>query len=158
MARPPKPTALKLVQGNPGKRPLNNKEPKLKVEAPKVPAHLSPKAKTAWKGLCETLGDMGVIAKADGKALELLCDAYSEWRDLRKVVDSEGHTYQTLSTTGDTIYKARPEVAMAADAWKRISVMLQQFGLTPSSRSKVNATDKAPESDPLQDFLDRKKK
>lgn len=158
MGRPTKPTALKIVQGNPGKRALNKKEPKLKVEAPRMPAHLSPKAKTAWKGLCATLGDMQVLATADAKALELLCDAYADWRDLRRIINREGHTYTTISVTGDTLFKARPEVAMAADAWKRVSSMLAQFGLTPSSRSKVNATDKPDESDPLAEFLSRRKR
>lgn len=158
MPNPPKPTALKVVQGTVRKDRGAPNEPKLKVEAPKVPAHLSPKAKTAWKGLCETLGDMQVLATADAKALELLCDAYSQWRDLRKVLDKEGHTYQTTSQTGDILFKARPEVAMAADAWKRISSMLQQFGLTPSARSKVNAQEKEPEKDPLEEFMKRRKR
>jgi hypothetical protein len=40
---PPKPTHLKLVTGNPGRRPLNKREPKPKPGIPSVPAHLSPK-------------------------------------------------------------------------------------------------------------------
>ena len=40
--RPPKPTYLKVLEGNPGKRPLNENEPKPKPSAPKCPAWLSP--------------------------------------------------------------------------------------------------------------------
>lgn len=35
--RPPKPTAIKELEGNPGKRPLNKNEPKPKQTAPKCP-------------------------------------------------------------------------------------------------------------------------
>ncbi|MGQ7114009.1 P27 family phage terminase small subunit, partial [Escherichia sp. TWPC-MK] len=39
-----------------------------------------------------------------------------------------------------------------ADAWKRLRAMLGEFGMTPASRSKVNA--KGPESvDPLAEFM-----
>jgi hypothetical protein len=38
---PPKPTALKLIAGNPGKKALPKDEPKPKVELPSKPRHLT---------------------------------------------------------------------------------------------------------------------
>jgi P27 family predicted phage terminase small subunit len=35
--------------------------------------------------------------------------------------------------------KAHPAAIMKADAWKRLRAMLGEFGMTPASRSKVNA-------------------
>jgi len=46
---PPTPTSLKILKGNPGKRPLNKKEPKPKLEIPTCPAHLCPEGKGEWK-------------------------------------------------------------------------------------------------------------
>ena len=152
---PPKPTALKLLQGRAGKRALNKKEPKPKAKRPKVPAHLSPKAKTAFRNVCDLLEDMGVLTIADGLALEMMCDAYSEWRDLRKAIEKEP-TYETTSTSGDKVIKARPEVAMASDAWKRVKSMAAEFGLTASSRTKLQVTEPE-EVDPLDAFMSRKK-
>ncbi len=43
--RKPKPTALKVLEGNPGKRPLNLNEPKPEKKAPKCPSWLEPEAK-----------------------------------------------------------------------------------------------------------------
>ena len=105
MGRPSKPTALKVVQGNAGKRALNKNEPKPKAKRPKVPAHLSPKAKTAFKNVCTLLEGMGVLTIADGLALEMMCDAYAEWRDLRKVIETNGATYETTGTSGDDHYR-----------------------------------------------------
>ncbi|MFW1676443.1 phage terminase small subunit P27 family [Pontibacter sp. JAM-7] len=152
----PKPTALKLVTGNAGKRPINKKEPKPRSERPKVPAHLSPKAKTAFKNVCDLLEDMGVLTIADGMALELLCDAYAEWRDLDKLIKSKGHIYTTVATSGEEVIKGNPAVAMRADAWKRVKSMAAEFGLTAASRTKIQ-TNTPEETDPLEEYLKRKK-
>jgi P27 family predicted phage terminase small subunit len=48
---------------------------------------------------------------------------------------------------------ARPEVAMRSDAWNRMKSMLAEFGLTPSSRSRVSATGK-PSQGKLARFLE----
>lgn len=82
---------------------------------------------------------MGVLTLADGKALELLCDAYAEYREARSVCEREGMTYESVSEHG-SMWRARPEVAIASDAWRRIASMLREFGLTPSSRTKVQTT------------------
>jgi len=155
--RPPKPTALKLVQGNAGKRAINKNEPKPKLAKPKCPGHLSPKAKTAFKNVSKLLEDMGVLTIADGMALEMLCDAYAEWRDLRKEIEVAGSsTYTTIGTSGDVVIKARPQVAMASDAWKRIKSMTAEFGLTAASRTKLSVAEKE-EIDPLAEYMARNK-
>ena len=49
MAGRPKPTNLKLIEGNPGKRPLPGNEPKPKPKAPSMPSDLDYQAKKTWK-------------------------------------------------------------------------------------------------------------
>jgi phage terminase small subunit len=53
--RPPKPTALKVLEGNPGKRPLNQNEPKPEKKAPNCPSWLLPDAKKEWRRLSKEL-------------------------------------------------------------------------------------------------------
>ena len=43
--RKPKPTRLKIIQGNPGKRPLNKNEPQPERRLMRAPSHLSEEAK-----------------------------------------------------------------------------------------------------------------
>lgn len=43
--RKPKPTAMKELEGNPGKHPLNTSEPKPTKKAPACPKWLEPEAK-----------------------------------------------------------------------------------------------------------------
>lgn len=153
--RRPKPTALKIVSGNPGKRKLNAQEPEAAIGTPAMPNHLTKRAKEAWERIAPELEAMRVLTLPDGPALELLCDAYAEWRAARAVVTKRGATYRAFTKNG-YMMRVRPEVAIASDAWRRIKAMLVEFGLTPAARSKVNAQ---PEQavDPFESFLGQKK-
>lgn len=156
MSRNRKPSHLHVVQGTARPSRMNNSEPKPKAKRPRCPAHLSVKAKTAFKNVSDLLEGMGVLTIADGMALELLCHAYAEWRDLDKLVARDGETYKTIATSGEEVIKANPAVAMRADAWKRVKSMMAEYGMTAAARTKVSA-DKPEATDPLEDYLKRRK-
>jgi phage terminase small subunit len=75
--RKPKPTALKVLEGNPGKRPLNEKEPQPKRQAPRCPSWLEPEAKKEWKRMAKTLEAIGVLTQVDKAAFAGYCQAYA---------------------------------------------------------------------------------
>ncbi len=77
--RKPRPTALKLIEGNPGKRPLNPREPKPERRVPTCPAHLSPTAKAEWKRVARQMAVLGMISDLDRAALAAYCQAYGRW-------------------------------------------------------------------------------
>ncbi|CAI0854032.1 phage terminase small subunit P27 family [Serratia fonticola] len=161
MSGPPKtPTHLRLVRGNPSKRAINKNEPKPPTGVPPTPKHFDKQGKYWFKRMAEELDALGVMSQLDGRALELLVEAYTEYRHHCDTLDREGYTYAVYSEDdGDErkdreirMIKPHPAAMMKADAWKRIRAMLAEFGMTPASRSKVNAT--APDAvDPLADFL-----
>ncbi|HBE9178720.1 phage terminase small subunit P27 family [Serratia fonticola] len=161
MSGPPKtPTHLRLVRGNPSKRAINKNEPKPPSGVPPTPKHFDKQGKYWFKRMAEELDALGVMSQLDGRALELLVEAYTEYRHHCDTLDREGYTYAVYSEDdGDErkdreirMIKPHPAAMMKADAWKRIRAMLAEFGMTPASRSKVNAT--APDAvDPLADFL-----
>ncbi|MGJ8680506.1 phage terminase small subunit P27 family [Paraglaciecola sp.] len=149
----PTPTVLKLIKGNPGKRAINKNEPKPERGIPKCPAHLDTKAKTAWKKLCQRLDQMGVLTLADEYALEILCSVYARIRDLQKAVKKYGcTTYETTSTAGDMTVKAYPEVAQLEKAESLFRSYLTEFGLTPSSRTKLEINPDKDPDDPLKKY------
>jgi len=151
--RRPKPTKLKLVTGNPGKRKLNEKEPKPAREIPSPPSHLTDWGKTAWGRLTVLLDGMGVLTVADTMALERLCDLYAEILHLRQLIEIEGRTYTTKTQMGDFLIKANPAVSMLADADRRFKSYLVEFGLTPAARTKVHVNGDQEEDDPLNQFF-----
>ena len=54
--RKPKPTAVKVLEGNPGKRSLNTGEPKPDKKAPRCPAWLEDEAKEGMEADGKTAG------------------------------------------------------------------------------------------------------
>lgn len=158
MPGPPRtPTALRLVKGNPSKRALNKNEPKPPSGVPLIPKHFNKQEKYWFKRVAQELDGMGVITTLDGMALELLIGAYVEWRKHRDYIDQEGETYTVTTMSGDVLIKSHPRVAMLADAWKRLRGMMAEFGMTPSSRSKIDVGGEEGE-DPLDAFLNKKRK
>jgi P27 family predicted phage terminase small subunit len=114
---------------------------------------LSATAREYWDEIGGLLLQMKLISYGDTAALMLLTDALAEWCAVRKTITRKGRTQTVMGKFGSSI-KARPEVAMEADLWRRASAMLTQFGLTPASRGKVSALGAAEEKDPLSALLD----
>ena len=148
-----KPTYLKLIQGNRGKRPLNKKEPKPPRGIPSPPEHLTKKVMLAWGLIAAKLDKMGVLTIADAWALEQLAENYEEILTLRKTVRRT--RFQTVVTaTGSKRKVHHPAWQQLADTEKRFRAMMEQFGLTPASRSKVNADpDDEKEKDPAAKYF-----
>ena len=71
--RKPKPTRLKLIEGNPGRRPIRGDEPQPPASQPTCPAHLSPTAKAEWKRLAQSLNAIGLLTQVDRAALAAYC-------------------------------------------------------------------------------------
>ena len=82
--RKPKPTAIKELEGNPGKRKLNNKEPKPDKGMTVCSEWLLPEAKAEWKRLSEKLNQMGVLTKVDMAAFAAYCQSYARWKEVQE--------------------------------------------------------------------------
>ena len=152
--RRPKPTALKLVTGNPGKRAINKKEPKPKRLIPSCPAYLSSESKVAWGRLSVLLDRMGVLTEADTAALERLCDCYSDILICRQSLITDGWTYKTVDAQGNTLIKGNPAATQLRAADSQFKAYLIEFGLTPAARSKVHGNpEEETKADPLKEFF-----
>jgi P27 family predicted phage terminase small subunit len=147
--RPPKPTRLKILSGNPGKRPLNAAEPQPARGVPPCPAWLDDYAKEKWGELAELLHGLGVLTLADGETLTVLCNAWSELRHANDLLASEGRTQE--STRGGS--KPHPAVMMQRTAWRTIREYSTLFGLDPSSRSRLSVPPVDDEADAIDAFL-----
>lgn len=153
MARPRKPTHLKVVAGTDQPCRTNKKEPKPERERPSPPAWISDHAKVVWGEACLILDKMGVLTGADVFALENLCESIADLKRARAslardivvgtgpdaVVVARGgeETYVSVGKAG-ALVKSRPEVAMIADADRRVGNWLSKFGLSPADRSRVS--------------------
>ena len=96
--RKPKPTALKKLEGNPGKRPLNDLEPLPKVTMLRCPNWLEPEAKKEWRRLAPVLIGAGILTSADAVPFAGYCQAYARWKEAEEQVSRLGMVYKEKDT------------------------------------------------------------
>ena len=144
-----KPTRLKELEGNPGKRALPKNEPKPELGAPEMPAWLPEDAKAEWKRVAPELSRLGLLARIDGSSLAAYCEAFSRWKQAVELMGREGITFVTAGG-----YAAQhPAVGIANKAKVDMLRFGREFGLTPSSRGRMNLPGEKPEEDPMEKLL-----
>lgn len=147
--RKPKPTALKVLEGNPGKRPLNTKEPKPKSNAPKCPTWLEAEAKKEWRRMSKQLELMGLLTEVDMAAFAGYCQAYARWKEAEEFISKHG----TIVKTPSGYWQQVPQVSIASNYLKIMGKFCEQFGLTPSARSRLVADKSGDDFDIMEDIL-----
>jgi len=73
----------------------------------------------------------------DKDALAAYCTAFSRWRESDEVVQNECMTYEITDKQGNQVIRRRPETAIAVEQLKLMKSLMAEFGLTPSSRSRI---------------------
>ncbi len=137
----PLPFAVKEQRGtfkkNPQRRTTD--EP-ARFGTPVKPRHLDPMASKEWGRINKLLDSMGVLSASDAPAIEQYCVVYSRWRNALDRINSgdttpEGQVYSSASVR---------ECREYADQVRRYLV---EFGMTPSSRTRVSAVSDEPDDD-----------
>ncbi len=146
--RPPKPTRLKVLQGNPGKRPLNTSEPEPELGTPSRPGWLSSEAKREWSRVVPELARLGLLAKIDRALITAYCVAWGTYVAALADIEANGATFRT-----DKGYVGpRPSVGIAARALEQMLQLSARFGFTPSDRGKLHLPEPKAR-DPFEAFL-----
>jgi P27 family predicted phage terminase small subunit len=148
--RTPTPTAIKILEGNPGKRPLNEYEPKPEKKAPPCPKWLEKEARKEWKRLAPKLEMLGVLSELDMAAFAEYCQAYARWKEAEEYISSHGSTFETANGC----IMAAPQVNIAKSYLAAMESAAKQFGLTPAARSRLIANaDNGDRDDELERLL-----
>lgn len=134
--RKPKPTAIKLLEGNPGKRAIRGDEPRPPDGLPTCPAHLTPTAKAEWKRLAGNLHAMGVLTQVDRAAMAAYCQAWGRWVEAERKL---AETPMLLKTPAGYIQPS-PWLAISAKQQELMLKFAAEFGLTPSARCRIQIT------------------
>ncbi len=129
----PKPTNIRILEGNLSKRPFNSREPEPQPGEPALPVHLDAKARRIWRQLVPLLLNMRVLTEADGEALGTLAAICAVERRLLKAIREKGDTFKT----GSGYIQQRPEWGLLNKLWQLKRVYLGEFGMSPASRSRI---------------------
>lgn len=142
------PDHLKVLRGTDQPCRMNPDQPKAAPGVARAPEALSARAAEHFDRLSAILDGMGIASPDDADMLALLASRLEEVEILTAVIEDAGRTYVTTATSGDKLWKARPEVAMRNEAMRHAQSLLSEFGLSPSARSKVTA-GKSAEQNPF---------
>lgn len=127
-------------------------EPKPRPIAPAPPDHLDKLGKAKWRTLSPKLETLGLLTEIDGDAFAVYCELYSRWRTAKAVLRKRG-----LTATHKGYTQQRAEVSIVRQCEGLMLRYLQEFGLTPSARSRVHAAPDEDEDD-FEEFVSRGKK
>lgn len=140
--RKPKPTNLKILQGNPGRRPINANEPTFPALESDCPKHLGPIAAIEWARVRDLFKVQNIFTEADRAALSAYCVCYGRW------VEAEDHVRATgMMVKSPSGYPMQnPWLSIANKAFQQLNKLMPEFGMTPSSRSRVKTLPEPPKA------------
>ena len=140
----PKPTVVKVLQGNPVKRALPKGEPMPATadRVPSAPRWLSEEARAEWKRLAPRLHAVGLLTEVDTQALGLLCESFAQYVAAKAIVDREG--LLLMSDKGNAYQ--HPAAGLMTQARGELMKWAREFGMTPAARSRISvqAAEDAP--------------
>lgn len=147
--RKPKPTHLKVVAGNPGRRPLPANEPDVEIKIPEPPEILEGLALEQWERLSKEFYNLGVMSEIDRDALVIYCKLYGRWVEAENRLKTEGLTL--VNAKGVVVQS--PYIGIVNRCVELMNKLLVEFGMTPSSRTRVAAKKtKKTEKNPWDDL------
>ena len=134
--RKPKPTKLKIIQGTAQKCRMNKNEPAPESCAPEMPPHLSKLAAEEWRRITPELIKLGLLSEIDMSALAAYCQTYGRWVEAEDMLKKSSQIIKTMS--GNVIQN--PLVGIANKSLYLMHKFLTEFGMTPSSRTRVSGS------------------
>jgi P27 family predicted phage terminase small subunit len=132
--RRPKPTRLKVLTGNPGKRPLNTNEPRPEAAIPDCPVELGAVAHREWDRLVGELSVLRILTNLDRAALAAYCGAYAMWAEATEAIQK----YGTMVKSPSGYPGQSPYVSIANRQAEIMMRIASEFGFTPASRSRIS--------------------
>ncbi len=144
----PKPATVHLLHGNASKKPLSQLLDGVhpEVSIPKCPAHLQEEAKREWKRIGVELEALGLVSQIDRAALAAYCAAWAESVHCEKKIaelnaaDPRGEA-GLVGITPSGYQQMSVWVQIRNRAYERMMKFAAEFGMSPSARSRVTASD-----------------
>ena len=88
--RKPLPSNVVRLRGNPGKRRLNDAEPRPAAKVPACPACLGDEARKEWQRLSKELAELGLLTGLDRGMLAAYCQAHALWVEAVSSIERYG--------------------------------------------------------------------
>lgn len=132
--RPPKPTSLKIVGGNAGKRAINKQEPDpTYIQDLTAPEWLPTRAKIIWNEIAPNLSAAKLLTNVDIELLSQGCVAVANYR-LSTQKSGEDLVKGGCGEKGENL---NPWMIVQSMSFKQAMAVFQQFGMSPAARTRI---------------------
>ena len=129
--RKAKPTALKLIEGNPGNRPINEHEPAPpKVYNPDAPEGFTSVQIAKWDEVVGKLGKIRILTELDLDSVEIYVREWVNYHVALADVADRGKLLQLAS--GGVMWN--PQWTQLKHSQSVCRSIMSEFGMTPSTR------------------------
>jgi P27 family predicted phage terminase small subunit len=133
MSNPRKPTNLRLIEGNKGKRAINKNEPDPDfLNDLTAPSWLSAAAVTVWNEMAPKLRAARLLTKIDVPFLEMGCVALANYRHAAQMLGDD------LVLEGSKAEYVNQWMVAQSMAFKQAMAVFQQFGMSPAARTRIS--------------------
>lgn len=146
-----KPKSLHVVEGTyRADRHKVRNQPRPRPVAPSCPRWLDKEAKKEWLRVASELEKVGLLTHLDRAALAIYCCVWSNFRTYSEIIRREG----TVIEGHRGVPRKHPLLPALHRAADGVRVWSQEFGMTPSSRTRLSVTVPAEEDREFDKWLD----
>lgn len=145
--RKPLPPHLKIVKGTARKR--GNSLPPLPPSRPEPPGFLCDCAKAEWARVAPQLYALRLLSEVDVAVLAAYCQSWATFKAASEAIEAAGLTVET--TNGNVIQN--PLLGIANKASRDMVRYAAEFGLTPTSRARLQVSAGPLPGDPSDRFF-----
>jgi len=166
-----------MLQGNPGKRKLSEKEPEPQLGIPACPAFIKGAGRKEWKRITGELYTLGLLTAIDRAALAGYCIAWGQLEEVEQELARMKKAYRELARlkkkNKDIVVEAsngmirmtshgnavmEPLLFIRKQAMETMHKFLVEFGMTPASRSRIEVEKPKKNKDPMKELLEHGKR
>lgn len=124
------------------------------IDLPYPPEYLNEDAKKEWYVIIKEYHKLGMISKLDLGILGLYCNEISIYIEMTNKLRDKDRVMVFKNPDGSIKYAAQvPYQKIANDALAKALKIASEFGLTPSSRTKISTGQITDNEDPFLEFL-----
>ena len=114
-----------------------------------APIHLSDLGQLLFGSISKILAQQGRASPHYVEIVTLLAQRLEQIQTYQAVLECEGHTYETRTSTGGIMIRKRPEVQMLSDAMRHAHGLLAELMITPATALRLGEGQK-PEENPFE--------
>lgn len=148
--RPPKPTAVKVLEGTyrPDRAHPNEVSPELLAQIPNPPDGLGDWGQREWHTVCRWLHTVGNLAATDLSLIAAYCNEIDNYWSYDGHVKKSGAIIAIKNKDGLVVkVQKNPYAALRKDSLGEALRLASQFGFTPAARTRLVMKEEEKEVD-----------